>query len=101
MARWGGDEFVVLFENLNQNERKAYIEVEYLAEEIRESLNQPYCFADYEHFSSPIIGIALFSGGRVSMDEVLKNADSAMYQAKNAGRNTIRLYDPQMQQVLE
>jgi diguanylate cyclase (GGDEF)-like protein/PAS domain S-box-containing protein len=101
VARLGGDEFVVLYENLNKDEHKAMLEVEYMAEEIRDSLNKPYCLEDYEHYSSPSIGIALFCGHEISMDEVLKNADSAMYQAKNAGRNTIRLFDPDMQQALE
>jgi len=101
VARLGGDEFVVLYEGLNQNEEKASLEVEYLAERIRESLNQPYVFKDYQHFSSPSIGIALFCGHTTRIDELLKNADNAMYQAKNAGRNTIRLFDPQMQLALE
>lgn len=101
VARLGGDEFVVLFEGLNKDPNKASFEVEQLAEEIRDSLNQPYVFKEYEHFSSPSIGIALFFGHESTIDELVKNADSAMYQAKNAGRNNIRLFDPQMQQALE
>lgn len=101
VVRLGGDEFVVLFEGLNADLQRASLEAEHLAEGIRDSLNAPYCFDDYTHHSSPSIGIALFIGHEVSMDDLLKNADNAMYQAKNAGRNTIRLFDPQMQLALE
>lgn len=102
VARLGGDEFVVLIENLNSNQQKAYIEAEYVAEEIRTSLNQPYHFSDYIHFSSPSIGVALFSGyPSTTLDELMKNADSAMYKAKNAGRNQIQVFDPAMQSLFE
>jgi len=101
VVRLGGDEFVVLFEGLHADLEKASIEVEYLAEDIRAALNQPYVFEDYEHYSSPSIGIALFLDHNTPLDELMKNADSAMYQAKNAGRNTIRLFDPKMQLALE
>lgn len=101
VVRLGGDEFVVLYEALDTNLEKASLDAEHLAEAIRDSLNRPYLLEDYEHYSSPSIGIALFIGHQTSIDELLKNADSAMYQAKNAGRNTIRLFDPQMQKALE
>ncbi|MGE4501705.1 MAG: EAL domain-containing protein [Thiomicrospira sp.] len=101
VVRLGGDEFVVLYEGLDASVEKASLDAEHLAEAIRDSLNQPYLLDDYEHYSSPSIGIALFLGHHPSLDEVLKNADSAMYQAKNAGRNTIRLFDPEMQKALE
>lgn len=101
VARLGGDEFVILYEELSRDEQKASIEMEHLAEGIRDCLNQPYYLKDYEHFSSPSIGVALFRGHQISLDELLKNADSAMYQAKHAGRNTIRLFDPEMQEALE
>jgi diguanylate cyclase (GGDEF)-like protein len=101
VARLGGDEFVVLLEGLDAGLEQASLEAELLAEKVRDSLNQPYDFGDFQHFSSPSIGIALFYGHQTLMDEVLKNADSAMYQAKNAGRNTVRLFDPAMQATLE
>lgn len=101
VARFGGDEFIVLLENLNKNLQKSVLEVEFIAEEMRVSLNQPYTFGDFIHFSSPSIGIALFQGNKYSYDEVLKRADNAMYQAKSAGRNTIRIFDPAMQKEAE
>ncbi|WP_052501492.1 bifunctional diguanylate cyclase/phosphodiesterase [Thiomicrospira microaerophila] len=101
VARLGGDEFVVLLEGLDKALEQASLEAELLAEKLRDSLNQPYDFGEFQHFSSPSIGIAVFYGHDTLMDEVLKNADSAMYQAKNAGRNTVRLFDPQMQACLE
>lgn len=101
VARLGGDEFVVLLEGLDLDLEQASLEAELLAEKLRDSLSQPYDFGEFQHFSSPSIGIALFFGHQTLMDEVLKNADSAMYQAKNAGRNTVRLFDPKMQACLE
>ncbi|MBE0494233.1 MAG: EAL domain-containing protein [Thiomicrospira sp.] len=101
VVRLGGDEFVILYEELSRDEHKASLEMEHFAEGIRDCLNQPYYLNDYEHYSSPSIGVALFRGHQISLDELLKNADSAMYQAKHAGRNTIRLFDPLMQEALE
>ena len=55
---------------------------------------------DISHYSSPSIGVTLFGGEPESIEEPLKQADMAMYQAKAAGRNTIRFFDPQMQAVV-
>lgn len=102
VARLGGDEFVVLFEGLNQDASKAAYEAEMLAEKIRSALSQPYEFEGYEFVSTPSIGVALFvdhQDGEV--EDILRKADGAMYQAKHAGRNTIRLFDPKMQAELE
>lgn len=102
VARFGGDEFVVLFEGLNQDKSKAAYEAEVLAEKIRSVLSEPYEFDQFEFVSTPSIGIALFVDHEDgAVDDILRKADSAMYQAKHSGRNTIRLFDPQMQASLE
>jgi predicted signal transduction protein with EAL and GGDEF domain len=64
-------------------------------------LNQPYKLAMHNYVSSPSIGATLFSGQELTADELLKNADIAMYQAKTAGRNALRFFDPQMQNTIE
>ncbi|MDR9498131.1 MAG: EAL domain-containing protein [Hydrogenovibrio sp.] len=101
IVRLGGDEFVVICEAMSNDERLAARDAEKIAEKIRESLTRPYHLDGIEHYNSPSIGIALFRDGLNDLDELLKQADNAMYQAKNAGRNTIRLFNPAMQKELE
>ena len=101
IVRLGGDEFVVVCEALNTDERQAARHAEKIGEKIRESLTAPYQLNQIEHYNSPSIGIALFRDENLGLDELLKQADNAMYQAKNAGRNAIRLFNPAMQKELE
>ena len=100
VARIGGDEFVVLLQDLHEHPPQAAIEVEAVGEKILSALSQVYRLADYVHHSSASIGVALFGPQRESVDELLKHADLAMYSAKAAGRNTLRFFDPQMQTVI-
>jgi diguanylate cyclase (GGDEF)-like protein/PAS domain S-box-containing protein len=97
VARFGGDEFVVMLENLNPEATSATAQVQVVGEKILADLNQPFQLFGKGHFSTPSIGIALFSGHQQSTDELLKRADLAMYQAKAAGRNTLRFFDPALQ----
>ncbi|MDO8770214.1 MAG: EAL domain-containing protein [Burkholderiaceae bacterium] len=97
VARLGGDEFVVLLEGLNENSKETATQAKTAGEKILATLNQPYRLADYEHHSTASIGVTLFSGHRETVDELLKRADLAMYQAKAAGRNALRFFDPDMQ----
>lgn len=96
-ARFGGDEFVVMLENLSEVAEEAANQVEAVGEKILTQLNRPYDLLGKQYNSSPSIGMTLFCGNQLSMDEILKRADVAMYQAKAAGRNTLRFYDPDMQ----
>ena len=101
-ARLGGDEFVVLIGDLGQEEEQAAAEAETICDKILTALSQPYALKEYEYHGSASIGIYLFChNDNTSVEEALKYADNAMYQAKNAGRNTLRFYDPAMQKVLE
>ncbi|MBI5005797.1 MAG: PAS domain S-box protein [Nitrosomonadales bacterium] len=101
VARMGGDEFVVLLEGVSDEREDASHKAGMVAEKIREALDRPYQLKEHEHYSSPSIGISLYHGADESMDALLKHADAAMYQAKNAGRNAVRFYDPNLQQDLE
>ncbi|MBV8621425.1 MAG: EAL domain-containing protein [Curvibacter sp.] len=97
VARFGGDEFVLMLEELSLDRTAAAEQTERVAEKLLASLNQPYELKEIEHYSTPSIGITLFRGTETRVDELLKRADLAMYQAKAGGRNTWRFFDPQMQ----
>jgi diguanylate cyclase (GGDEF)-like protein/PAS domain S-box-containing protein len=97
VARLGGDEFVVMLEDLSDNAQEAATQTETVGEKILSTLNQPYQLASYAHHSTPSIGVTLFVGQDGSIDELMKRADLAMYQAKAGGRNTLRFFDPEMQ----
>ncbi len=101
VARLGGDEFVVMLEGLSEDAAQAATYAEVVGAKILESLNQPYLLRGYEHHSSSSIGVSLFMGGQATVDDLIKHADTAMYQAKQSGRNTIRFFDPTMQAALE
>ena len=96
VARIGGDEFVVVLENLNTHPRKAARQAEQVAEKIRLSLAQPMHLAGQAVQGSCSIGVVLFADDTASADDLMKHADLAMYQAKEAGRNIVRFFDPEM-----
>jgi diguanylate cyclase (GGDEF)-like protein len=97
VARLGGDEFVVMLEDLADSSDEAADQAKTVGEKILAVLNQPYQLAEYAHHSTPSIGITLFVDLDDTVEELLKRADLAMYQAKAAGRNTMRFFDPDMQ----
>jgi|KBSMisStaDraftv2_1062788.scaffolds.fasta_scaffold02490_3 diguanylate cyclase (GGDEF)-like protein/PAS domain S-box-containing protein len=97
VARWGGDEFTVLLEGLGGDADEAAQRAGMVARKILARLNEPYQLQRQEHHSSPSIGVVMFRGQAQPADELLKQADLAMYQAKGSGRNTVSVYDPSMQ----
>ncbi|MDO8465183.1 MAG: EAL domain-containing protein [Gallionella sp.] len=101
VARLGGDEFVVLLEEVDADAEEASQKIALIAEKIRVALVAPYLLKDREHHSSPSIGICLYRGNEAPVDVLLKHADMAMYQAKEAGRNAVRFFDPAMQHAVE
>ena len=98
VARLGGDEFVVMLEDLSEKDIEAAAQTEAVGEKILAALNQPYQLATHVYRNSPSIGATLFNDHQQSVDELLKQADIAMYQAKKDGRNTLRFFDPKMQE---
>ncbi len=100
-ARFGGDEFVVMLEGLHRNVKVAASMVELVAEKIRDEIAKPYHLGEEDYHSSPSIGVSLFCGEEDSVDQLLKHADVAMYEAKASGRNSIRFFDPAMQAALD
>ena len=100
VARLGGDEFVLLLEGLSEHPEVAATQAENIGEKVLQVLNQPYHLADFEHHSTASIGITLISGHQLPAEELMKQADLAMYQSKSANRNTLRFFDPMMQAVV-
>ena len=100
VARLGGDEFVVLLEDLSGHAIEAAAQAESVAEEIQAALRQPYQLATHEYLGTCSIGVTLFRGHRQSIEELMKQADIAMYQAKRAGRNVLRFFDQEMQDAV-
>lgn len=101
VARFGGDEFVVILEDLDISAQTTSQKVALIAEKIRLALVEPYHLQNVEYLSSPSIGISLYRGNAESEDVLIKHADMAMYQAKDSGRNSIRFFDSTMQLAVE
>jgi diguanylate cyclase (GGDEF)-like protein len=101
LARLGGDEFVLMLENLSESVLSAAAQAEAVADKILTALREPFNLGYTTLHNTCSIGISLFGGSvQESIEEPLKRADLAMYQAKVAGRNTLRFFDPQMQTVV-
>jgi len=102
VARLGGDEFVVMLEDLSDQAEEAVAQAQIVGAKILAALGQPYHLAGHHyHRSTPSLGVTLIRNHGTTVDDLLKRADLAMYQAKAAGRNTLRFFDPAMQSVLE
>lgn len=101
LARFGGDEFVLLLEGLSDDRAHAAAQAQAVGEKVLEELSRPYILEGNEFHSSSSMGITLFINYRDKLDDLLKQADTAMYEAKKSGRNTLRFFDPVMQDELE
>ncbi|MDX2422343.1 MAG: EAL domain-containing protein [Amphritea sp.] len=101
VARLSGDEFVLVLEDLSKQPDDAATQAEQVAEKVTDELIKHYMLEDYKCYTTASIGINLFRGQQDSIDVLFRNADVAMYQAKAAGRNAIRFFDPQMQVALQ
>jgi len=100
VARWGGDEFVVLLQDLGADRAEAIRHAEAACEKLLRVLGQPYQLKDYLHHSTPSIGIVVWGAEDRSSEDLLKHADHAMYQAKAAGRNQLCFFDPVTQAAM-
>ena len=100
VARLGGDEFVVILEHLSQNELEAAEQTKIVGNKIHATLNLVYELQTHARYSTPSIGITLFHGNQHTIDELMKQADIAMYEAKKDGRNALRFFDPHMQESI-
>jgi len=97
VGRLGGDEFVVLLEELSADAEESAAQAEKVAEKIRATLDQPYELEGFACNTTCSIGITVFGDQHENVNELLQQADIAMYQAKSLGRNLIRLFAPSLQ----
>lgn len=100
LARFGGDTFLVMLEDLGPDLVAAGAKAELIAQKLMHELRQPYPLLEQVYQGSVSMGIALFDDSDDSADALIKRVELAMYQAKSAGRNTLRFFDPQMQAVV-
>jgi diguanylate cyclase (GGDEF)-like protein/PAS domain S-box-containing protein len=99
VARLGGDEFVILIENNHHKPLEPSAAARAVSDRILAKLGEPYVLSGHLHHSTCSIGVTLFGRAPWTVSELLKQADLAMYQAKNAGRNAVCFFDPEMQAV--
>lgn len=97
VARMGGDEFVVMLENLGEKPMRAAELAEMIGQKILTAMNQPFLLGTSHYFSTPSIGITVFNGKAHQLETLIKQADLAMYRAKNAGRNTMCFFETGME----
>ncbi|WP_159917474.1 EAL domain-containing protein [Pantoea sp. 18069] len=100
VARFGGDELVVVLNRLGTDFELARNAAERICQRILREISAPMSFASREHYVSASIGVAFFDASKKSMDEIVSGADSAMFHAKNDGRNTYKFFDRQLQKVI-
>jgi diguanylate cyclase (GGDEF)-like protein/PAS domain S-box-containing protein len=101
VARLGGDEFVILLTSLGSDEQHAAAGCEVIGKKLLSVLNQPYELEGIPYQSTASIGITLFQGDKLSDDELMKQADLAMYKSKDLGRNVLSFFDPEMESSLK
>jgi diguanylate cyclase (GGDEF)-like protein len=100
VARLGGDEFVVVIVDIGVKPEEAAGAAEVVGEKVLSALNEPFDLGTITHSTSASIGLTLFRGEEASADELLKQADLAMYKSKDSGRNACRFFDPQMEEMV-
>lgn len=93
VCRYGGDEFVVMLENLSEDIKIAKEQTLNIANNLLNHLKQPYQLDEIDYTCTPSIGIAMFGEHGHTDDALLRNADTAMYQAKKSGGNVLKMYE--------
>jgi len=103
VARQGDDDFAVVIEDIGKDEASAIARAEAIARKLHDDLAQPYDLVGQpvSHIATQSIGITLFCDSGIGVEDLLKQAEVALYQAKEDGRNAIRFYNPAMQAVVD
>jgi len=101
VARIGGDEFVIFLTALDFEHQVAVNQAHQVANDIRQTVTAPAKLASHEYIGSLSVGITVFHGREDTLEDLLKQADIALNQAKNTGKNTACLFDPSMQKAAE
>jgi diguanylate cyclase (GGDEF)-like protein/PAS domain S-box-containing protein len=97
VARLGGDEFMVVLPNLSSSEAESAAQTEGVGEKILAAFRQPFQLGEMAYPSTPSIGVTLFRGHLAAIEDLMKQADLAMYKSKAGGRNLLRFFDPAME----
>lgn len=98
IARFGGDEFVLLLTRLDKSKSIAYEQVSTITEKIGKTINQPIMAVGHEIKMSASIGVTLFSQNSIDSESLLKQADIAMYRAKSDGKDAVRFFELEMEE---
>jgi diguanylate cyclase (GGDEF)-like protein/PAS domain S-box-containing protein len=101
LSRFGGDEFVILLANLTHSAAEAPAHAQGVADKLCAALTAPFRLSAGEFVLSASIGVSLFSGTGHSVNEILREADTALYRAKAGGRNCVRFFESSMQKATE
>lgn len=101
VARVGGDEFVILVDEAGSDAASATEAGARIASKILAGVNVPFDLNGYHYRTTTSIGLTTFGAPGDSAQEALKRADLSMYQAKQAGKNTYRFFDPQSQRLMD
>ena len=97
LRAWAVMNSFVMLVNLSEDQNEAATRAEHVGKKIHEALNQSYGLKEINYNISSSIGASQFIGQQIEIDALLKQADMAMYKAKDAGRNTLRFFDPDME----
>ncbi|WP_108646011.1 EAL domain-containing protein [Polynucleobacter rarus] len=100
VARLGGDEFVVLLSNIGTNITEVSANAEFIAKKINKVLSEEFYLQDSSYRTSASIGITIFGKSPTKPDDILRQADIAMYQAKATGKNNFTIFNSDMQQIV-
>ncbi|WP_143559320.1 EAL domain-containing protein, partial [Solemya velum gill symbiont] len=101
VARLGGDEFVVILHELESDGNRAMQYARHIGENLIRILAKPHILEGRSYVCTGSLGITMYYGNEVSIDEIFRSSDVAMYEAKKRGRNSLRFFDPEMQASLE
>jgi diguanylate cyclase (GGDEF)-like protein len=93
--RYGGDEFIILFKNINKKELNGF------ANRIMEQFIEPLEVGVLEVYTSPSIGISLYPDDSNEIENIIRNADAAMYRAKSTGKNTYKFFSKDIDAALK
>jgi diguanylate cyclase (GGDEF)-like protein/PAS domain S-box-containing protein len=99
--RFGGDEFVIILSRAGNGPDSAALCAQSVADKLLASLGAAYALDGHEVYVTPSIGITLFPKLNETAEDIVKQADAALYIAKDHGRNTARFFDPNMQEATE
>ena len=101
VARVGGDEFIILLSMLSDRSSDAILEAKMIGNKTLEKLNKQFHLEGHNYHITASIGITVFKGGHDDSESILKHVDNAMYQAKADGRNTLCVYQSEMQEAAD